>query len=349
MARNAPVALYPFDARCSPSGQLPLTRITPDGRPRRTHGVHSGGGSKHQVMGWGAPSGVRSVDEMESPVTADRRTAGRQSPHRRSPSPLRSARRMLVLTFAISWGSWLAAALVGGGLERPLVLGLWLVGGCGPSLAAGILALTRRRDADRQHPAFGSGVNWAAMGRWGTAALLIGTLTTAASVLFGPVGSWTTASAVLGAAGGLVPLLAVGLLAGPLSEEFGWRGVLQPALRTRFSPAVSSLMVGAVWALWHIPLFMIPGTAQAEMGAPFGIAELCFLLSTIALAPIFFLLTERLRGGVPAAILLHLAVNTGLTLFPPTARSWPVLMALCTLISAAILVAVRSARSPDPR
>lgn len=42
---------------------------------------------------------------------------------------------------------------------------------------------------------------------------------------------------------------------GPLGEEFGWRGFLLPQLEERFRPHVSGVIVGVVWACWHLPMF----------------------------------------------------------------------------------------------
>jgi membrane protease YdiL (CAAX protease family) len=50
----------------------------------------------------------------------------------------------------------------------------------------------------------------------------------------------------------LVNPIATGLL-GALGEELGWRGYLQPELRKRFEPATCYLLVGIVWAYWHVP------------------------------------------------------------------------------------------------
>ena len=44
------------------------------------------------------------------------------------------------------------------------------------------------------------------------------------------------------------------LVAGPLAEEFGWRGFAQPRLRERFGLIGTSVVLGAAWALWHVPL-----------------------------------------------------------------------------------------------
>jgi len=43
---------------------------------------------------------------------------------------------------------------------------------------------------------------------------------------------------------------------GPLGEEFGWRGFLLPKLEERLRPDLSGIIVGVVWACWHLPMFL---------------------------------------------------------------------------------------------
>lgn len=43
---------------------------------------------------------------------------------------------------------------------------------------------------------------------------------------------------------------------GPLPEELGWRGYVLDRLQARWNALVSSLILGAMWALWHLPLFL---------------------------------------------------------------------------------------------
>ena len=60
----------------------------------------------------------------------------------------------------------------------------------------------------------------------------------------------------------LIPF-AIGILVfGPLPEELGWRGYAQDRFQSRYNALVSSLVIGAGWALWHIPLYFIAGTFQ---------------------------------------------------------------------------------------
>jgi len=57
----------------------------------------------------------------------------------------------------------------------------------------------------------------------------------------------------------------IGFAAGVI-EEPGWRGYAQRALREHHSTVIESLIIGVFWALWHLPLFLIPGTYQSTMG-----------------------------------------------------------------------------------
>ena len=53
---------------------------------------------------------------------------------------------------------------------------------------------------------------------------------------------------------------------GPMGEEPGWRGFALPRMLARWSPLRASVLLGMVWAVWHLPLFWIPGSAHASHG-----------------------------------------------------------------------------------
>jgi uncharacterized protein len=53
-----------------------------------------------------------------------------------------------------------------------------------------------------------------------------------------------------------------GVLGGPLGEEIGWRGFALPRLDARLAPFPSALLLGVIWACWHLPAFYLAGTDQ---------------------------------------------------------------------------------------
>ena len=95
----------------------------------------------------------------------------------------------------------------------------------------------------------------------------------------------------------LLPLLVLG----PLSEELGWRGYAQGRLQTRWSPQVSAVIVGSVWAFWHLPLFFMPGTSQHELNIPF----IGFLLGILSMSLLFAWQYNHTGGSIWAAIFFH--------------------------------------------
>ena len=97
------------------------------------------------------------------------------------------------------------------------------------------------------------------------------------------------------------------LFGGPLGEEIGWRGWLLPTLQVRLSPLLSSLIIGLVWGLWHLPLHL-RGMYDGDMGP--GLAGfLLRIASSCLLAVLFTWLYNRARGGLLVVILLHTSVN----------------------------------------
>ncbi|NUP10666.1 MAG: CPBP family intramembrane metalloprotease [Polyangiaceae bacterium] len=111
--------------------------------------------------------------------------------------------------------------------------------------------------------------------------------------------------------------LLVGVLGG-VGEELGWRAVLQPALEDRFGATRSRVIVGVIWAYWHLPVNLAGYNDPAH---PLLNTLLFFPLVVLAMAFSFGWLTRRSSSVWPAAI-AHGAnniINTGFLLTP---RSW---------------------------
>jgi len=238
-----------------------------------------------------------------------------------------------VVTLLVSWVP-LAVTIVQGRAS-----GVWfVVGTSGPTLAALLLWLgRRRRPRGPAHPVLTRA--WA----WAPAAVVLGLLPSAAAVVLTESASdGSTLAAMIADLGGLLPALGMLFLAGPLAEEFGWRGYAQPRLRRRFGPVATSAVLGAGWAVWHLPLYFVPGTGQAEMGIG-SLAGTLFLVACLPLSYLFWFVTERLSGGVAGAVLMHAALNAGIT-FGRLSSNAAMAVVLGTATVAALAVAVLTRR-----
>ena len=102
--------------------------------------------------------------------------------------------------------------------------------------------------------------------------------------------------------------LGVLMITGALGEEVGWRGFALPRLLERFSPIVASLLLGAVWGIWHLPSFFVSGLPQAGLQIP------VFLVGALSLSVIVTWMLIHARGSVFLSMLLHFSVNFTLNL-----------------------------------
>ena len=201
-------------------------------------------------------------------------------------------------TLAFSWGLWTLPLL---GILPPSSMGvLASIGGFGPLVGA-LVALTV---ADRSvRTWFRSNLRVRIPARWYVYALVLPPLLVGAAglvhvVVFG-------ASLDLDAINPLwvypIAVVIVFLIGGG-QEELGWRAFALPALQERYTAATASLGVGIVWALWHLPLFLIPGSPQQEL--PLG----PYVIAVLAASVVFTWLYNS-SGSVLVPMLFHGGIN----------------------------------------
>jgi membrane protease YdiL (CAAX protease family) len=174
---------------------------------------------------------------------------------------------------------------------------LFFVGGFVPSLLAIFLTWKKEGTAGLRH--LGRRIVQVNIGwRWYLAAVLVVILATMVQlVIISLMGQAFDMTLFVAQLGSLLPLLIIG----PLSEEIGWRGYALGRLQTRWNALTSSLIVGLVWALWHLPLFMMVGTSQHELGIPF----MPFLIELTASSILYTWLYNNTKQSLWSAILLH--------------------------------------------
>jgi membrane protease YdiL (CAAX protease family) len=101
------------------------------------------------------------------------------------------------------------------------------------------------------------------------------------------------------------------LLGGPLFEEPGWTGFAQPRLQRLSGPLIGGLVLGGLWALWHLPGFLIPSQDVTDIPPRGTVLEfIVFALALMGLRLIIIWVVNNTRNSVFMAILVHASWNT---------------------------------------
>jgi len=225
------------------------------------------------------------------------------------------------LAYLFTWSNWLPQALASRGITSIEVPGfLTLISGYGPALAAIIVAsLAYGRLGLRE--LFGRLLRWRVGIQWYLVALFMPALVILLAI---SINKWT---------GGAPPdFSAAGFPFGPaetplwqklvilfliftlgfdgLGEEIGWRGFALPKLLESRSAFLSSLILGALWALWHFPYALTLGTFLSEVPLHW------FFINLLALSVIYTWIFNNTNGSLLPVLLFHAAGNTTSNLLP---------------------------------
>ena len=118
-----------------------------------------------------------------------------------------------------------------------------------------------------------------------------------------------------------------------IGEEIGWRGFLQPRFRARMRLLFAGLATGAVWTLWHLPIYLEPTLGLSSF--------LVFAWWVLPLAVVMGFVAERTRYSVIVATVLHGAANIATPiLLPNVDLTWTRLVtgAVYMLVAATLVI-----------
>lgn len=185
------------------------------------------------------------------------------------------------------------------------------VGSFGPPLSAAAVTWLRGDDVKawaRQITKWNVGVRWWAVA-FGLPLVAAGLITAGIFAVQGPVafGQDLPSPLII-----VAVFLFTMVLSGGLNEEPGWRGFAQARLNERYGALQASLIIGVVWALWHLPYFLAPVTPHSsfplvnQIGWVGGILTLSIILAWV----------YNSTGSVLLVMVLHAMANTADMLIP---------------------------------
>ena len=226
-----------------------------------------------------------------------------------------------LLAYLFTWSNWLPQALNSRGVTSIQIPGfLTFLSGYGPALAAIIVAsLAYGRQGLRE--LFGRLLRWRVGIQWYLIALFmpafvillaisLNKLTggtspdfSAAGFPFGPVETPLWQKLVI-----LFLVFTLGF--DGLGEEIGWRGFALPKLLESQSALPSSLILGALWAVWHFPYALTEGTFLSDVPLHW------FFINLLALSIIYTWIFNNTNGSLLLPLLFHAAGNVTSNLLP---------------------------------
>jgi len=219
-----------------------------------------------------------------------------------------------ILAFGFSWLFWLWPVLASlGVLSLPIPNMVWVViGAHGPLFASAVLT-SRSGGWTAVKQLIRSGFDLRMKLGWWLAIIFIPFALAGIAVWLNvALNGYQLDTTLLSQPVMIVPtFLFLFFFGGSFQEEFGWRGYALPRLLSILNPLMASLVLGIIWGVWHLPLFFISGASQAFM--PFG----TFLMLTVFFSILFTWFFLRTTHNLFSALLLHTAINTSISLFPP--------------------------------
>jgi len=226
-----------------------------------------------------------------------------------------------LLAYVFTWSNWLPQALTSRGIVSIQVPGaVTILSGYGPALAAIIVAsLAYGKQGLRE--LFGRLLKWRVGIQWYLIALFLPVFIKFLAI---SINNWTGGTSPDFSAAGfpfgpaetplwqkvVILFLVFTLGFDGLGEEIGWRGFALPKLLESRSALLSSLILGALWAIWHFPYALTPGTFLSELPLHW------FFINLLALSVIYTWIFKNTNGSLLLVLLFHAAGNTTSNLLP---------------------------------
>lgn len=225
-------------------------------------------------------------------------------------SPYQQLWQFFTLTFLFSWLLWLPGVLISYKLINPsntfitITNNLKFIAGMGPSLAA--LYLIIRNDGKTGVKTLFQRVLNIRLGYWYIPTLLLlPTILIVAHLLNKLLYNKSFPKTGLLLEPWWIPILLIIFIIMQFSEELGWRGYALDLLQQKWSALFSSVLLGCIWGIWHIPMFLTNGFGQHDNHLPFG----QFLLTLIFMSIFITWIQNNTKNSLVPAFIIHSCIN----------------------------------------
>ena len=176
-----------------------------------------------------------------------------------------------------------------------LLIGSWL-----PN-AIGLLVTSVAGGRAGLRELLGKMILWRVGLRWFAIALLLPVAFTFLAIgLYTQLGN---ASPAFAPPSQLLSIVLITVITGALGEELGWRGTALPRLQSRSTPLISSLILGLLWGLYHLPALLLSGFPQQELQL------FPYIVASLALTVLVTWTFNHTYGSLIPVFLYHFSFN----------------------------------------
>jgi membrane protease YdiL (CAAX protease family) len=258
-----------------------------------------------------------------------------------------SLQSFFILTFVLSWAIWIPMAMnyydaFPIKMDPGFVMVFRLFGTLGPAVAAIVISLLI---GGRQAVGalLGQIGRWRVHWKWYAAAALgFPALALITAGIYGLIPGMQPIPTTGVTIGSLIVVMVI-MTISVLGEEIGWRGFALPRMQQRWTALNSSLLLGTIWAAWHLPFWTVLGE-QDTFGLWYWLMSWAFVTAgsiyitwfmnntgnSLLMVLLFHWCYNVLTSGflpissvVPAyAILIVLALGTAFVVSGPIGRKW---------------------------
>lgn len=209
--------------------------------------------------------------------------------------------KFFTLTFILSWLWFAGASYILAHSAAGVGPFLFLPGVVMPALVA--MALTAQSEGRAGlRRLLGQIFHWRVNVGWYVFAILyMIAIKLASAVIYRTTfGEWPSFSSIPWYAMAVAILFSTPVQAG---EEIGWRGYVLPRLAQRFGLPAASIILGVIWAAWHLPFFYLYG--GDNLGQSFPVYLIAVTGISVAMAWLYW----RTNKSLLLIMLMHASIN----------------------------------------